>query len=151
MSDTYCLFNIRVTGVLIDKGKILLVQQYVDDNRKWSLPGGRVEKRESIQQALVREMFEETGLQIKCDKLLYICEKIDQEPALIHITFLVKKMSGEITLPSNAFDENPINDVKFFKFKDLARIGFTNKFIDILERDFPLKGSYMGDKKNIGL
>ena len=145
------LFNIRVTGVLIEKGRILLVKQYVDDNRQWSLPGGRVERGESIQEALIREMLEETGLDIECDKLLYVCEKTNEEPPLIHLSFLVKRISGEITLPSNKFDENMISDVRFFEYRELARIGFTNKFIDILKSDFPLKGSYAGDKKNIGL
>lgn len=145
------LFNIRVTGVLIEKGRILLVKQYVDDNRQWSLPGGRVERGESIQEALIREMLEETGLHIECDKLLYVCEKTNEEPPLIHLSFLVKRISGEITLPSNQFDENMISDVRFFEYRELARIGFTNKFIDILKSDFPLKGSYVGDKKNIGL
>lgn len=34
------LFKIRVTGVLTEDGKILLVNQRVTPNRVWSLPGG---------------------------------------------------------------------------------------------------------------
>ncbi|HEY7144033.1 MAG TPA: NUDIX domain-containing protein [Streptosporangiaceae bacterium] len=36
----------------------------------WSLPGGRVEPGESDQQAVVREIAEETGLRVRCGALL---------------------------------------------------------------------------------
>ena len=53
------MFQIRVTGVLIEDGKILLVKQRVSDERYWSLPGGRLEHSETIENALIREMGEE--------------------------------------------------------------------------------------------
>lgn len=36
-------FQIRVTGILIHQGKILIVKQKLSDKRLWSLPGGRLE------------------------------------------------------------------------------------------------------------
>jgi len=36
-------FQIRVTGILIENKKILLVKQKIEPNRAWSLPGGRVD------------------------------------------------------------------------------------------------------------
>ena len=43
------LFNIRVTGILIEHQEILLVKQHVHSKRQWSLPGGRLERGETLQ------------------------------------------------------------------------------------------------------
>lgn len=49
-------------GILVKDGKLLLVQ---DKNSKtWEFPGGGLEKGESKEEGLVREFFEETGLNI---------------------------------------------------------------------------------------
>ena len=144
-------FQIRATGILIENKKILLVKQKVNSNRAWSLPGGRVEAGEQLEEALYREMLEETGLKTKIEKLLYICDKTDCNPPILHITFLLRKICGEIILPSNEFDQNPISDVRYVDFSSLIDYGFSEKFISILENGFPNTGNYMGHKENIGL
>jgi len=87
----------------------------------------------------------------RVEKLLYICDKIDCTPPILHITFLLQKVSGEIILPTNEFDENPISDVRYVDFSNLTGLGFSEKFVSIVESDFPNAGSYMGLKENIGL
>ncbi|MCL2198052.1 MAG: NUDIX hydrolase [Defluviitaleaceae bacterium] len=144
-------FQVRVTGILIENKKILLVKQKISPTREWSLPGGRAEAGEQLEDAITRELYEETGLKTKIEKLLYLCDKTDSTPSILHITFLLRRVSGEITLPTNEFDENPISDVKFAAFHELTALGFSEKFVSILENDFPNAGNYMGSKENIGL
>ena len=144
-------FQIRVTGILIENNQLLLVKQRVSPGRAWSLPGGRVEAGETLDEAIKREMLEETGLEIKVEKLLYVCDKTDCDPPILHITFLLSKAGGKMLLPTNAFDNNPISDIKFVDFRDLMDLGFTEKFAHIVKNGFPYSGSYMGLKENIGL
>ncbi|HHT7238631.1 MULTISPECIES: NUDIX domain-containing protein [Bacillus] len=144
------VMQVRVTGVLIEDDKILLVNQKVA-NRNWSLPGGRVENGETLEEAMIREMREETGLEVKIKKLLYVCDKPDASPSLLHITFLLEKVEGEITLPSNEFDHNPIHDVQMVPIKELSGYGFSEKFIKLASKKFLNAGSYQGLKQNIGL
>lgn len=54
-------------------------------------------------------------------------------------------------MPTNEFDTNPIHDVRFVPISELAQYGFSEKFIQVLERGFPDAGNYVGDKVNIGL
>ncbi|MDI6507767.1 NUDIX hydrolase [Bacillus wiedmannii] len=144
------VMQVRVTGILIEDEKVLLVKQKVA-NRNWSLPGGRVENGETLEEAMIREMREETGLEVKIKNLLYVCDKPDASPSLLHITFLLERIEGEITLPSNEFDYNPIQDVQMVPIKDLSQYGFTETFITLISEGFASAWSYQGLKQNIGL
>lgn len=143
--------QVRVTGILIDNDAILLVKQTVNSNRGWSLPGGRVEQGETLEEAITRELQEETGLITKVSKLLYLCDKPDSSPSLLHITFLLEKKGGELRLPTNEFDSNPISDVRMVPFHQLTEYGFSPKFMGLVVNGFPDSGSYKGLKNNIGL
>ena len=47
-------------------GRLLLIRRGHDPHRgRWSLPGGRIEPGESAEQAIVREVREETGLEVR--------------------------------------------------------------------------------------
>lgn len=54
-------------GVVIRDGKVLMARRNPDDflGGTWELPSGRVEPGENIDDALVREVAEETGLQVR--------------------------------------------------------------------------------------
>ena len=117
----------------------------------WNFPGGHVEKGEYVTPSVIREMKEETGLDVEPIRMLYVCDVAASDNSVLHITFLAKQIGGEITLPTNEFDENPIHDVQFIPIDELTEYGISEKFIEIIKNDFPNAGNYMGDKSNIGL
>ncbi len=145
------LLQVRVTGVLLDQGKLLIVKQSVDKARKWSLPGGRVHPGETLGQAIVREMEEETGLITRVRNLAYVCDVNEAVPPVVWIAFCLEWTGGELRMPSNEFDHNPIHSVNFVPVEDLCRYGFSEKFAQLARQGFPDMGAYKGSKHNIGL
>ncbi len=153
MSDcnTAYLFQVRLTGVLVEEERILIIRQSILPDRVWSLPGGRLQHGETLEAGMNREMEEETGLKTEVKKLLYICDRMEVSPSLLHVTLLVRRVGGTVRLPSNEFDENPISDVRLVALDDLPLYGFSCLFRDIAKQGFPGAGSYVGPKSIIGL
>ena len=141
--------QLRVAGILIENGRILLVRQKVNPSRQWSLPGGRAEPGETLEEAMVREMLEETGLEVSVGRLLYVADK--PEDNLLHITFEVQRQAGRIRLPTGEFDANPITDVRLVDVDTLGSFGFSEKWRSLVESGFPDAPRYAGLKANIGL
>lgn len=65
--------HIVVKTVLINHalGKALLMRRTPDDFGNWEGPGGAVEENETLEEAIMREVLEETGLAVTPERLLY--------------------------------------------------------------------------------
>ena len=67
------LFQVFAAAVILDEGKnILLVKSTYQRFHPWGLPGGSLEYGEHPEEAVVREVWEETGLRICIEKLLLV-------------------------------------------------------------------------------
>jgi ADP-ribose pyrophosphatase YjhB (NUDIX family) len=144
--------HLRVTGVLIEDGRVLLLNQDTDAGRSWSLPGGKVEEGETLAAALVREMREETGLDVEPGRLLYVCDHLPQKGThVVHLTFETTRTGGTIGEVTAGIDTRPIRGVQFVGIADLPALGFDPRFGELAMAGFPGAGSYMGAKASIGL
>jgi len=76
------------------------------DNGRWCLPGGRMEPGESAAEACVREVWEETGLQVEIVRLIglyssphWLIEYADgNRRQIVAAHFLVRVVGGELSL-----------------------------------------------------
>jgi len=76
--------RIRVAGVLLRDGKILLVKHKKKEHEYWLLPGGGVDIGESLGNALARELWEELRIQASVGNILCINDSISPD-AVRHI------------------------------------------------------------------
>ena len=71
-----------VGAVILDGGRVLLVERGNEPLAGcWSLPGGVVEAGERLENAVIREVFEETGLRVKTNIIATVFERIMPDAA----------------------------------------------------------------------
>jgi 8-oxo-dGTP diphosphatase len=75
----YPVRPVAAVSVLVKSGsKVLLIKRRFDPGSgKWSIPGGLTELGETIREAALREVYEETGLKVELDKLLNVVDYIE--------------------------------------------------------------------------
>ena len=66
------IINIRVGAIIMKDGKVLMVENSNHDY--YYSVGGRIKFGERAEDAVVREVFEETGARLDVDRLLYVAE-----------------------------------------------------------------------------
>ena len=67
--------------VVADGGVVLVRRRQPPLDGEWSLPGGAVELGETLAQALVREVFEETGLHVRVGPVVEVLDRIEHDAA----------------------------------------------------------------------
>jgi len=84
--------------------KVLLTRR--KDNGLWCIPGGHMESGESVEECCVREVFEETGLQVRVKRLTGVYSNPDQlviypdgnQAHFVVMNFEVEIVEGELSL-----------------------------------------------------
>lgn len=106
---------IAVDAVVLHQGKLLLIQR--TDTRLWATPGGLSDVGETLAESVLRELYEETGVIGKVQRLLGVFDSRLWESRtkfhLYHILFQVQVEDPKPTL------SNETLDVGFFPLDDL--------------------------------
>ncbi|MBQ8799140.1 MAG: 8-oxo-dGTP diphosphatase [Lachnospiraceae bacterium] len=117
---------------LIRKGDEYLLQDRIKKDWKgFTLPGGHVEPGESIVDAVVREMKEETGLTVENPKLCGVKQfpisgESGENGRYLVFLFIADKFSGEVS----SSEEGTMHWVKK---EDLPKVNLVNDFNELLE------------------
>ena len=103
--------RLGVSAIIFDgEGKFLLTKR--EDNGQWCLPGGAVEAGESVAEACIREVFEETGLNVRVKRLVGVYSHPDQlvvykdgnKAFIVAIHFEAEFIGGELGLSNETTD-----------------------------------------------
>jgi 8-oxo-dGTP diphosphatase len=100
--------RIPCVGAVIkdEAGRLLLIRRGHEPSAGlWSLPGGRIEPGESDQQAVAREVLEETGLRVECGRLLGRAELPGPDGSVIDVgDYLAVVTGGDLAAGDDADD-----------------------------------------------
>lgn len=103
---------------------------------EWSIPGGLVETGETTKEAIVREVREETGLDVEPVKLVEVFERIlrDQDASVeyhfVLIDYLCRVISGE------AYAGSDVSEVRWAKLEELELLVVAKDTCDVIRRAF---------------
>jgi 8-oxo-dGTP diphosphatase len=120
--------QVCVGAIAVDSDQILLIRRGQAPSRGyWSVPGGRVEAGETLAEAVVRELREETGLEGVCGSLVGWTERMGQDYHFVILDFWATVMtSGEPTAGSDAAEAAW---VPLFEVADLALVEGLAEFL----------------------
>ena len=127
---------VGVGAIIVSEGKILLERRKNEPSRgKWSIPGGLVELGESVEQAVIREVKEETGLDVEAPCLIDVVDNIsfDQKGKVKHhyviVDFLVNIRGGLAKAASDA------DELKWVPLSEVEEYDLTKSFRDFFQRN----------------
>jgi len=125
---------VGVGGVVVHEGRVLLIRRGKQPlYGRWVVPGGTVELGEPLTVALVREMHEETGLEVEPFELLTVFDRIerDGERVTYHyviVDYLCRWRAGEARAGSDALE------VAWALPEELERYDLPAKALEVVEK-----------------
>ena len=81
--------------VVVDDELLLIRRGHGPGAGEWSVPGGRVDPGETLAEAVVREVAEETGLEVVCGSLLGYVERIHDDRHFVILDFNATVLQGD--------------------------------------------------------
>ena len=129
-----------VGAVVIHEGRVLLIRRGKEPLRgRWVVPGGTVEAGETLQDALVREVREETGVTVVPREVVTVFDRIERDGAAVRyhyviVDYLCDYVSGTPAAASDA------EDAAFVAREDLARYDLPDKALEVVLDGFARVG-----------
>jgi len=128
---------VGVGAIIICDGKILLEKRKGEPGKgKWSVPGGLVELGERAEDAVIREVKEETGLDVAGPELIDVVDNIVRDENgeikwhFIIIDYFVKLKGGELRAADDA------EELKWVPLDDVEKYDLTKTFRAFLQRNY---------------
>ena len=88
--------QVCVGAVVIDDDRLLLIRRGTAPSKgMWSIPGGRVEFGETLAEAVVREVREETGIEVVCERFLGWVERFDEHIHVVVLDFVATPLETD--------------------------------------------------------
>ena len=127
---------IGVGAVVICDGKILLEKRKNEPGKgKWSIPGGLVELGESVEQTVIREVREETGLEVEKPEHIDVVDNVVRDNNseikyhFVIIDYFVKLKGGTMKATSDA------EELRWVTFDEVEQYDLTITFRAFFQRN----------------
>jgi 8-oxo-dGTP diphosphatase len=136
--------SVMVDAVVVRNDKLLLVKRKKDPFKGFlTFPGGKVDEGEKVEDAVKRELQEETSLEIEPTEILGVYSDPSRDPRghRISITFIAKVISGEAKASSDA------ESIEWLSVNEQKDLGFDhNKILKDYRQWRSSKGTFWSSK-----
>ena len=144
--------RVRVGALIVRDGAVLLVEHdgLWEAGTFWTPPGGGVAFGESLADALVREVREETGLVVRVGPLRYVLDFVRAPLHAVSFYFECAASGGEAALGRDPeLETQMLRDVRWVALNDLAALTlypepFRASLADDVRAGFPGGTRYLG-------
>jgi len=130
---------VGVGAVIVSDGQVLLVKRGREPLAgQWSLPGGAVEVGETLEECLVRELREETGLDVEVGPVIEVFDRITRDAGgrveyhFVLVDYLCWPIAGELRAASD------VDDARYVAPDALGPYSLTVKAQHVIERALEL-------------
>jgi 8-oxo-dGTP diphosphatase len=131
---------VGVGAVVIDGTKVLLVLRGNEPLRgEWSLPGGALELGETLQQGVIREVLEETGLVVVPTGIVEVLDRISQDETsgriryhYVLVDFVCRVTGGTLGCGTDA------DDVRWVAREELQEYRVAPVTVRVIQKAFEL-------------
>ncbi len=116
--------KVGIGAMILHDGKVLLGKRH-DDPKKadselhgegtWTMPGGKVDFKERLYEAMAREVKEETGIQVIDAEVISVTDEILHDKHYVTVGFIVNEFDGEPAV----MEPDEITDWKWFHLDSL--------------------------------
>ena len=120
-----------VLCLIEDGSRILLQDRVKPDWKGYTLPGGHVENGESFVDAVIREMKEETGLDIYEPKLVGVKQFPIEGGRYIVMLYKATKFSGEVV----SSDEGRMEWVEYSRLSEINTVDDFEELLEVMNSD----------------
>jgi 8-oxo-dGTP diphosphatase len=119
---------------LVRDGKVLLIKRAYEPYKDlWTLPGGRIEPGETIEQCAAREITEEVGITIRNPRPV-ILQALGRDEAFMLQVFVTGDFTGKVTPSDEVADHLWVDPTALIAFRTTSRLD------DVLARAFAVMG-----------
>jgi ADP-ribose pyrophosphatase YjhB (NUDIX family) len=127
---------VGVGAVVIHEDRVLLIRRGKEPMRgRWLIPGGTVELGETLQEALVREVAEETGLRVEPREVVLVFDRIHRDGGHVSYHYVIVDyacdyVSGTLRAGSDA------EDAAFVAEPDLPAYDVPEQALELVRKGF---------------
>jgi ADP-ribose pyrophosphatase YjhB (NUDIX family) len=111
-------WDVGVTGAVVRAGKVLFVRRnYEPGKGTWTLPGGFAEHTETLDEAVRRELREETGIEVEVQGVVGVRTRYTEKHGAVLVIFRCALVAGEPQA-----DDYEISAAEFFDAEQIRAL-----------------------------
>jgi 8-oxo-dGTP pyrophosphatase MutT (NUDIX family) len=122
------LWPVSIKGVVFVANKVVLL---LNDRGEWELPGGRLEKGETLEACLTRELNEELGCAVAVNKLL-LAEVLEVVPGKLVLILAYHCLLPSLVAAFKLSEEH--KEVRLFSISELSQIPIPEVYVKAVTR-----------------